>query len=182
MSRKKSRKEDRIGIPKSNAPRVINTVEKPKAKSGNKSGTRQQLAEAILASARKKKLDPRSGSKTPIDLSKYVPNEQQDQGSQGAGIAKVTAVEPIKYKTPQAELDAIEADKNLEVLLEKQEIGKLKASEQAYVDKMTARYRVLCELMGINVDEYSPDTSQESDHEDDPFSKLDAIKIDDFRD
>lgn len=182
MSRKKSRKEDRIGIPKSNAPRVINTVEKPKAKSGNKSGTRQQLAEAILASARKKKLDPRSGSKKPIDLSQYTPNEQNDQDSHGADIARVTTVEPIKYKTPQAELEAIEADKTLEVLLEKQEVGKLKASEQAYMDKITARYRTLCELMGINVDEYSQDTHQENNQKDDPFSTLDAIKMDDFKD
>ncbi|MFT6269294.1 MAG: ribosome assembly protein YihI (activator of Der GTPase) [Alphaproteobacteria bacterium] len=182
MSRKKSRTEDRIGIPKSKAPRVINTVEKPKARSGNKPGTRQKLAEAILASTKKQKQDPRSGSKKPIDLSKYVQGQEDAQDNQGPVTAKVTIVEPVKYRTPQAEFEAIEADNDLEMLLEKQEVGKLKAAEQAYVDKMTARYRVLCELMGIDVDEYTQDSIEENEQEDDPFAKLDAIKMDDFKD
>jgi ribosome assembly protein YihI (activator of Der GTPase) len=176
MSRKKSRTEDRIGIPKSNAPRSINTVERPKAKTGNKSGSRQQIAEAILASNRKKKQDPRTGSKKPIDLSKYA------HGQQETVDANVVSAEPVKYKTPQAELDAIEANKELETLLEKQEIGKLTAKEQGYVDKMSARYATLCELVGIDVDEYTQDADQKNDEEDDPFAKLDAIKLDDFKD
>jgi ribosome assembly protein YihI (activator of Der GTPase) len=175
MPRKKSRKVGRIGIPKSNEPRTINTAERPKTKKGNKSGSRQQIAESILASAKKEKKDPRSGSKEPIDLSKYTP------GHEPQAKTKVEA-EPIKYKTPQEELDAIEADTELEALLEKQDLGKLKASEQAYVDKVTARYRVLCELMGIDVDSFNEDDDIENEHEDDPFSKLDAIKLDDYKD
>lgn len=182
MSRKKSRTEDRIGIPKTNAPRVHTTVEKPKTKSGNKSGTRQQLAEAILASQRKRNHDPRTGSKTPIDLSKYAKNGKKDNSEQGKITASSVDSDPIKYKTPQAEIDAIEADKDLEALLEKNEIGKLTKAEQAFVDKMTARYKILCELVGIDVDDYDDTTQAQSDLDDDPFSKLDAIKIDDFKD
>jgi hypothetical protein len=182
MPRKKSRTEDRIGIPKSNVPRVNTTVEKPKTKSGNKSGTRQQLAEAILASNKRRSQDPRSGSKKPIDLTKYAKDGQDPLNTHGKMTSSLSAAENIKYKTPQAELNAIEADKELEVLLEKQEGEILTSWEQAYVDKMTARYRILCELLGIDVDDYSEDELSENKKEDDPFANLDAIKIDDFKD
>ena len=88
----------------------------------------------------------------------------------------------MKYKTPQEELAAIEADEQLEAFLEKRENGTLKTSERDYIDKMTARYKVLCELTGIDVDSYTSDTFDETDLEDDPFAKLDAIKMDDFKD
>lgn len=174
MSRKKSRKIGQIGIPKAKEPRTIKVDERPKARKGNKSGTRQQIAESILAAGKKEKRDPRAGSKALIDLSKYVPGQTP--------VAKTKVeVAPITYKTPLEELNAIEADKELEALLEKREIGKLKSSEQAYVEKLTARYAVLCDLMGIKVDDYD-DNIEETEDEDDPFAKLDAIKIDDFKD
>lgn len=178
MSRKKSRKVGRIGIPKSNEPRVLTAPERPKTKSGNKSGSRQQIAESILAANKKEKQDPRKGSKVAIDLSKYAPGQSKRSNSQ---VTK-NPVEAVVYKTPQAELDAIENDTVLEGLLEKQDAGKLTATEQAYVDKMSARYAVLCELMGIDVDEYRNNDNQENDDEDDPFAKLNAIKLDDFKD
>lgn len=178
MTRKKSRTETRIGIPKTNAPRVHKTLERPKAKSGNKSGSRQQLAEAILASAKHKNVDPRAGSKKPVDLSKYTKEQSSDSAEHG----KISTVETIKYKTPQAEFDAIEADEKLEALLEKREEGKLSAAENAYVNKMTARYKILCDLMGIDVDDYANNTPNETNLDDDPFAALDAIKMDDFKD
>lgn len=173
MPRKKSRKVGRIGIPKSNEPRPKKVEERPKAKKGNKSGSRQQMAESILASAKKEKKDPRSGSKQAIDLSKYAKGQKPQE--------KTKVPEKVVYKTPQEELNAIENDTELEALLEKQELGTIKASEQAYVDKVTARYRVLCELMGIDVDDYDQDAEKVFDDEDDPFAKLDAIKMDDFK-
>jgi ribosome assembly protein YihI (activator of Der GTPase) len=136
------------------------------------------LAEAILASAKHKSVDPRTGSKKPIDLSKYAKEQSTDSAEHG----KISAVETIKYKTPQAEFDAIEADEKLEALLEKREEGKLSAAENAYVNKMTARYKVLCELMGIDVDDYANDNQGETKLDDDPFAALDAIKMDDYKD
>lgn len=180
MSRKKSRTENRIGIPKSTVPRVHTTIERPKTKSGNKPGSRQRLAEEILAAAKKKSTDPRAGSKKPIDLSKYAKNK--DGNAHGKSTLSTQDNTPVKYKTPQAELAAIEADEQLEALLEKREEGTLTSTERDYVEKMTARYKVLCELTGVDVDGYTSQTFDETDTEDDPFAKLDAIKMDDYKD
>ncbi len=180
---KKSRKVGRIGIPKSDRPRQdqsdrANETSQGRVnrKSGNKSGTRQQLKHANQAANKNDKQDDRVGSKKPIDLNKY---------KAGGKVAVPKEKKVVVYKTPQAEIEAIENNQELEVLLEKQIDGKLTASEQSYVDTLTTRYRELCDLVGIEVDEYIDDDEslqQEIDDQDDPFSKLDAIKIDDYKD
>lgn len=181
--RKKSRKVGQIGIPKSNIPRrpAKEIDASPTAKSnkhkGNKSGSRQQIAEAILKGNQKAKVDPKVGSKTPIDLSAYKPGQQK--------VKQVKVPVVVKYNTPQEELEAIENNLELEQLLEKQLKQDLNKTEQAFVDKHTARYRVLCEIMGIDIDENDDSDNNELDEyaaEDDPFAKLDAIKLDDYKD
>lgn len=176
MTRKKSRKIGQIGIPKQNSPRPVKTEDRTRTKKGNKSGTRQQLTELRPDANKNAQADSKHGSKKAIDLSKYGKGKHASKTSEEGETAA------IKYKTPQAELDAIENDQELEALLEKRELGKLTASEQAYVDTKTSRYRDLCDLLGIDVDEYSNDTDEEIEQEDDPFAKLNAIKLDDFRD
>lgn len=178
--RKKSRKMGLIGVRKTDAPRpekkARNTA--PDGKShktkGNKSGTRQNIAESKLQVEKKKKLDPKVGSKTPINLDAYKAGNKSS--------AKPTSKPTLKYKTPQAELEAIENNKELELLLEKQLLKPLTPSEQAYVNKLTARYQVLCELLGIEVedDEYEDDDKQAKSN--DPFDALDAIKLEDYED
>jgi ribosome assembly protein YihI (activator of Der GTPase) len=176
MTRKKSRKIGQIGIPKANTPRPVKTEDRTRTKKGNKSGTRQQMTELRPDTNKNSQTDRKLGSKKAIDLSKY------EAGKQSNNKTKTPDSEPVKYETPQAELDAIESDIKLEALLEKREIGKLTGSEQTYVDTKTSRYRDLCELMGIDVDEYNDDAEEEIEQEDDPFAKLDAIKLDDFKD
>jgi hypothetical protein len=61
MSRKKSRKIGQIGIPKSNEPRTKASKQKPKVRKGNKSGTRQQIAESQLNAEKKTQNRPKSG-------------------------------------------------------------------------------------------------------------------------
>lgn len=174
MTRKKSRKIGQIGVPKANTPRPVKTEDRTRTKKGNKSGTRQQLTEVNPATIKNAQKNQKLGSKVAIDLSKYK------SGVQTSHKTKEPENKPLSFKTPQEELDAIEGDKELEALLEKQEIGKLTAAEQTFVNIKTSRYRELCELMGIDVDEYNEDAEKEI--EDDPFAKLDAIKIDDFKD
>lgn len=176
MTRKKSRKIGQIGIPKQSSPRPVKTEDRTRTKKGNKSGTRQQLTELRPDANNNTQADSKHGSKKAIDLSKYGKGKNTKQ------TAEVSKTITIKYKTPQAELDAIENDIELETLLEKRENGKLTASEHAYVDAKTRRYRDLCELLGIDVDEYTNESSEEIEQEDDPFAKLNAIKLDDFRD
>lgn len=176
MTRKKSRKIGQIGIPKQNSPRPVKTEDRARTKKGNKSGTRQQLTEIRPDANKNAQNDSKHGSKKAIDLSKY--GKQKDTHK----VAEVVEPLPIKYKTLQAELDAIENDSELEVMLEKRENGKLTASEHAYVDAKTSRYRDLCKLLGIDVDDYNDEPDEEIEQEDDPFAKLNAIKLEDFRD
>lgn len=176
MTRKKSRKIGQIGIPKAKTPRPVKTEDRTRTKKGNKSGTRQQMTELRPDTHKSSQTDQKLGSKKAIDLSKY------EVGKSGNNKTKAPGSEPIRYETPQAEFDAIESDVKLETLLEKRENGKLTALEQAYVDSKTSRYRDLCELMGIDVDEYNDDAEEEIEQQDDPFAKLDAIKLDDFKD
>lgn len=174
---KKSRKVGKIGVSKANTPRPVKIERKNRKTSGNKSGTRQQLESQEQANASRVKKDPKLGSKTPIDLNKY---------KDGAVSKPAKAEKPIVYKTPREELEAIENNQELDALLEKQLEQKLSRSEQAFVDKLSARYRDLCELLGISVDADPEDDDlhdeQENEDLDDPFARLDAIKIDDFKD
>lgn len=177
---KKSRKIGQIGVRKSNEPRRPSKAEtgEPTAKSnkhkGNKSGTRQQLAESVLQNARKAKVDPKVGSKKPINLDAYK------SGSKNNVIAEKQS--EVSYKSPQEELEAIENNLELETLLEKQVEHDLTKAEQAFVSKMTTRYRDLCVLLGIDTDDSAEDSETDSEFKDDPFAQLDAIKIDDFKD
>lgn len=173
MTRKKSRKIGQIGIPKSTTGRPEKTDGRIRIRKGNKSGTRQQVGHIDPASTSNKHNDRKLGSKVAIDLSKY-----EDKATATKAPSKV-ANKQITFATPQAELDAIENDKALEALIEKQENGDvLTAKEQTYVSEKTNRYRELCELLGIDVEQYE----EESELDDDPFANLDAIKIEDFKD
>lgn len=176
--RKKSRKVGLIGVRKENWPERPPKREKTPNSStskGNKSGTRQQEGQVVQQQTTKVKVDPKIGSKKPIDLNAYKP------GAKKKDVTTKKASKPVKYKTPQEELDAIENNAELEALLDKQTTSELSASEMAFVEKMTSRYQDLCALMGIEVDN-SDDEIHQTAEEDDPFAKLDAIKLDDYKD
>jgi ribosome assembly protein YihI (activator of Der GTPase) len=168
MGRKKSRKIGQIGIPKSSAPVVRAPSDRVRKKKGNKAGTRNSEAETgVQNSANKKKVDPRIGSKEPIDLLRHKTTK-----------ASANKPQKIKYKTPKDELDAIEADDKLQRLLDKAQDNKLAKLEQDYVDSKLARHKILCGLLGISM----ADEEEESEQEIDPLSALDAISMDDFKD
>ena len=175
---KKSRKIGRIGVRKSDVPKPVKkerNSNKANTTKGNKPGSRQQSSKEAKSTARKTKLDNRLGSKAPINLNKY---------KDGATLKTSNnhIAEKVVYKTPHDELEAIENDAELDALLAKQDEQTLNRSEQAYVDKMTRRYRELCKLSGIEVDEYTTEDKQENPQEVDPFANLDAIKLDDYKD
>jgi ribosome assembly protein YihI (activator of Der GTPase) len=176
---KKSRKVGKIGVskldasksPKTSKKSQPHTSAKSRKASGNKSGTRQQLAEATQHKSKNQKQDSKIGSKKPIDINKYRNDNTQ--------VTKTNETAPTKpkYKTPQDELDAIENNETLAQLLEKQQSQALSSSDLAYVEKLTARHYELCEMLGIDTSE-----SDENETEVDPFAQLDAIKLDDFKD
>jgi len=163
MGRKKSRKVGLIGVRKTDAPRIKKEERLNKKTKGNKAGTRQQVAVEIEAKSKSAKQDPRIGSKKPIDLKRHLVNTTKK-------------VEPkVKFKTPKQELDAIEADNKLQLLLDKQESKALTPSESDYVNTQLARHKVLCDLLGVSVD----DEENEDDY--DPLDDLDAISINDYK-
>jgi ribosome assembly protein YihI (activator of Der GTPase) len=166
---KKSRKVGKIGITKTESPRKPSKPQLGKSTktSGNKAGTRQQVAVNDNGKGNNnQKLDARIGSKKSIDLGKYKHKP----------VTKVEAEPKPRYETPQQELDAIEQDPRLEALLTKQEQKKLNSDEQTYLDKTLKRHKVLCDMLGIDSDD------DVSEQEIDPFAQLDAIRLDDFKD
>lgn len=161
---KKSRKVGLIGVRKDPdfKPSENRKSDSPRPKSIKAS----QRVAAIMQSNRKflvksaEKKDPRIGSKTnPIGKTSVTPTPAQKK----------------KYATPAQELAALEADQRLSDLLDKLDDDKpLTREQQAYVDEKMARHRILCDLLGIVEDD-------DEDDDIDPFSDLDAINIDDFK-
>lgn len=162
MGRKKSRKVGLIGVRKTDAPRVKKEARKPKKTKGNVAGSRQTVAEQTTTQGQKQKRDPRIGSKKPIDLKRHLSKE----------LPKATA--KPKFKTPRQELNAIEDDQKLQDLLDKQETKALTKTESDYVTAQLARHKVLCDLLGISLEENVEDN--------DPLDDFEAITIDDYKD
>lgn len=174
---KKTRKVGKIGVSKADKPespkrssKSTAVTSKNRKTSGNKSGTRQQIAEAANIRVNKPKVDPKIGSKTPIDINKYRNGNKEKNKLE-------SAKDKPRYNTPQDELEAIENNKELERLLEKQQNASLSKTELIYVENLTSRYQKLCEMLGIDTTE-----EDEIETEDDPFRQLDAIKLEDFKD
>ncbi|WP_395339025.1 Der GTPase-activating protein YihI [Ningiella sp. W23] len=177
---KKSRKVGKIGVSKSDKPMrkpraLDDQSHKSKKKSGNKAGTRQQLNDNASSSRQNKdKSDPRLGSTKAINLNKYKHSEKKPVKS------------ATKYVSPKQELDALESSPELEILLEKQENGKLDEQESKRLHLMIARHKELCDMLGIEADDVRDDSDTtknvQSDDDVDPFAQLDAIKLDDFKD
>lgn len=161
---KKTRKVGLIGVRKD--PNHKRPEKDPRAKkhSGRPAGSRNNVESATKKEQTvKQSKDPRIGSKKPIALVKSP--------------SPVVAKPMRKYATPAQELAALEADDRLATLLDKLDDGhKLSAEDQAYVDAKMARHRILCDLLSITEED------DEDDDTDDPFDKLDAYKLDDYKD
>lgn len=165
--RKKSRKVGKIGVSKSDSVRIIKTEKKPKKTSGKAPGSRNNVETKKQSSSTSVKIDPRLGSKKPIDLNKY---------------SKQPAQPEKRYFSPQQELDAIENDTRLDKLLDKQESKKLTKLEQDYVDTKMRRHKQLCEILGIEMESDEDENDAGNSETADPMASFDAIKIDDFKD
>ena len=168
MSRKKSRKVGQIGIrsvPKEERQRDV-SPSRSKKKVGNASGSRHSAkVEKVVAKSGSGNKDPRLGSKKAVPLIVEAPKEK-------AKNAK-------KYFSPKEELKAIEDDARLIALLDKADSGqKLSIEQQKYVDEKLARHKVLCELLGIEIEEEPEETQPDQD---DPLARFDAIDPNEFK-
>ncbi len=160
--KKKSRKVGLIGVRKDpNAPRPPKAPKRAKKSTGKPAGNRNSMETSNKPGGQKKQTsDPRIGSKKPVPL-----------------VVKPTQAEKRKYASPSQELAEIEADERLSSLLDRLDNGsKLSVAEQQYVDERMARYRILCDLLGI------AENDETEDDTDSPLDNIEQLNIDDFKD
>lgn len=166
--KKKSRKVGQIGTP--SVPKEARKPKEPsgrvRKRKGNTAGSRHSASQQATIAQRKQQLDPRVGSKKPIQL---VVEEKPK-----------TSAPKKRYHSPAQELEAIENDLRLSRLLDKlDKNAKLTVDDQRYVDEKTARHKTLCKMLGIQQEEEVIDKGSEDI---DLFDKFDAIDIDEFKD
>jgi ribosome assembly protein YihI (activator of Der GTPase) len=196
MSRsKKSRKPGTgsIGIVKDDKKKVVIVADKkPKKKSGKKPGNRQQEAMENQSQHGDSSItkDPRIGSKKAIDLGVPTPKKSvktaTPKSQKSSPIAAIRVIEkpPANNEALEQELYAIEDDKNLQSIIEKQEsdIELTEAEVNFFNEKMT-RHQELRELLGWADDEEEEDndeTSTEALAEDALWDKLDNTDFSKF--
>ncbi|MEM0910129.1 MAG: GTPase-activating protein [Pseudomonadota bacterium] len=156
---KKTRKIGKIGVSKENSAKLPKNQIKRKSHKGKKPGNRQHKAlENGIIPKTSTRLDVRKGSKVKIDLNKYK------------SIHESHTDEITDLNT---ELSTIENDEKLDQLLTLAETRELSPTEQRYVDERINRHKVLCDLLGIAIEEGI---------DSDPYSHLDAINKEDFND
>ena len=138
---------------------------KAKKRKGKPSGSRNSIvASSSKLSNKDSKSDPRLGSKKPVNLF--------------ASKKPKTSSKP-RYATPQAELLAIENDPMLLKIMDKLD-GEVALSkqEQHEFNRLTARHKVLCELIGDQIPDSEPEPETPSIFTDTAFSDLDNFRDD----
>lgn len=151
--RKKTRKPGAIGV--KSTPKVLrekNSGSQPgKSGKGQPAGSRQALKATASSGQRNvdSNQDPRLGSKRPISL--VLPDAQMSPSSKPASA-------PTKPLTLEAEFEQLENDPRLQQLLSDLDDGKtLSDSDKAWMDKQLARYQVIAEKLGIELDDEEED-------------------------
>lgn len=171
---------------------IIPNVKKPKKKTGNQPGNRQQ--EGLASNYQNKDTsgpkDPRIGSKTLIDLTpKSAPKANKPRKEKPSPIAAIRMIEPIVEPVvtlPTSELEdelyAIEEDAQLQQILALQEDDiELNEEQINYFNQKMERHQELRELLGWSDDEDDEDEA-ESDNksEDDLWNTLDNNDLSKF--
>ncbi len=163
--KKKSRKVGQIGIPKASntSSRKVKEkrIKKPK---GKPAGSRNsEIQETGGKPTQAKNLDPRHGSKTPIDLFKSAATKQEKP------------IEKVKYFSPEKELEALENDPRFIELADKSDSNtKLTREESHYLQGKLSRHKELCEMLGLNEDP-NPETNST-----DTFTGFESLDMDDY--
>ena len=191
MSRsKKSRKPGRIKP--SSAPKNIAIEDKePRArkKSGNKAGTRQEVAKQVKKTANTEHAkDPRIGSKKPIDLGVKTKATNKPVVKK-APIAKVAAVRVVESaeidrEALLQELFEIEHNEELQDLAIKADMDEtLTAEESDRLEQSFTRYTELMDILGIEESDEESDEDLEDDIDDEEalWDKFDDGDLSEFK-
>ena len=199
MSRsKKSRKpgSEPTKKPKLSKQELESVEKRVRKKKGKVAGNRQKEAKPLEAEIDNspKNLDPRIGSKKPIDLGGGVKISNPKPAKakpkkQSSPIAAIRTIEPAVTNSSSNEgstesfadeLEAIEEDTKLQDILAKEESGtELSEQDVDYYNQKMARYDELRDILGLD-DEDDEDESNESKSEDDLWDTLDKPNFKDF--
>jgi ribosome assembly protein YihI (activator of Der GTPase) len=186
---KKSRKPGSAPTakPKLSKVELANVEKRVRKKTGKKPGNRQQEALESKSSDQNsnQKKDPRIGSKKPIDLGGAVKpvqvKKQKPIKSSQDPIAAIRTVNDVNENVELSlaqELANIEADEQLQIILEKQEDEiSLTQDEVNYFNSMMERHQALSAQIGD--DEKEETKIVDISSEDDLWDKLDNSSLSD---
>ncbi|MBN3255828.1 Der GTPase-activating protein YihI [Pectobacterium brasiliense] len=138
---------------------------KDKKHRGNASGSRtQEKASNDQRSGQRKAVDPRIGSKKPVQLgvldSAVAKPKPKPKSKPSEPVEKVVAAKPTM--SPEEELEMLENDARLDALLDRLDSGEtLSAKDQSWVDETLDRIDILMEELGIELGDDDEEEPQE---------------------
>ncbi|MDY4383002.1 Der GTPase-activating protein YihI [Pectobacterium brasiliense] len=138
---------------------------KDKKHRGNASGSRtQEKASNDQRSGQRKAVDPRIGSKKPVQLgvldSAVAKPKPKPKSKPSEPVEKVVAAKPTM--SPEEELEMLENDARLDALLDRLDSGEtLSAKDQSWVDETLDRIDILMEELGIELGDDDEEEQQE---------------------
>ncbi len=131
---------------------------------GAKPGSRNApVTDTLAGGSDKKPQDKRVGSKKPVPLV-IEPQETQIELKRHLKPQVELKTVSMPELTPEQELAELEQDERLLKLVERHEQGELlKGKDAKYFNAKIARHQVLCELLGIEDDEFEEDEFEQAD-------------------
>ncbi|KFF70197.1 Der GTPase-activating protein YihI [Pectobacterium brasiliense] len=136
---------------------------KDKKHRGNASGSRtQEKASNDQRSGQRKAVDPRIGSKKPVQLGVLdsAVAKPKPKSKPSEPVEKVVAAKPTM--SPEEELEMLENDARLDALLDRLDSGEtLSAKDQSWVDETLDRIDILMEELGIELGDDDEEEPQE---------------------
>ncbi|MFJ5361869.1 Der GTPase-activating protein YihI [Pectobacterium sp. CHL-2024] len=136
---------------------------KDKKHRGNASGSRtQEKASNDQRSGQRKAVDPRIGSKKPVQLGVLdsAVAKPKPKSKPSEPVEKAVAAKPTM--SPEEELEMLENDARLDALLDRLDSGEtLSAKDQSWVDETLDRIDILMEELGIELGDDDEEEPQE---------------------
>jgi len=177
--RKKSRKPGvgSIGIKKDTTKVEVVKDKKPKKQKGKRPGARQLEAQPIQhkQSQSTAKKDPRVGSKKPIELGAIATKVEKRKAAPRKDRSPIAAIKVVEgEQSLMDELKSIENNPELQLILEKQDMGELLDEQEINLfNTLMDRHEELTEKLGITEESTNTDAT-ESATDDDLWDKFDT--------
>ncbi|MCG7566654.1 GTPase-activating protein [Pseudoalteromonas sp. CnMc7-15] len=142
--------------------RAMKEQRSKKKKKGAEPGNRnsQLLKVEGSESSESGKTDKRVGSKKPVSLTPQAPKQSKPESKPRRNLQPQATLRQAHEPelSPQQELAQIEADERLLALIERHDQGEVLTGKDAkYFNAKVARHEQLCEILGIDDEDYADD-------------------------